>query len=90
MMSRLPEGGFKFNAEKERVFIRPEAKEDSHLLKPYVSRDSPVIRSGPVTKWDFLARMEETWGTEAEQKFQQYSRIEGLGKKSGNLGRWGA
>jgi hypothetical protein len=90
MMMRLSDGRYVFNPDKERVFIPPVATQGSNHIRPYVSRDAPVLRSPPITKWDYLAKMEETWGVEAQATFEKFSKMEGLGKKSGNLGKWGA
>lgn len=90
MMKRLETGEYVFNPEKERVFIAPVVNEDAEQLRPYVPDDAPRIRTKPITKWDYLQRMEETWGTEAAKVFEENSKIPDLGKKSGNLGKWGA
>ena len=62
-------------------------------LKPYVDYAVPIdpeTENRPITKWDFVKRMQETWQPafkEVHDYYQEYRHE--MGQKAGHQGKWG-
>ena len=81
----------RLDPEKVREYIVPDfqARPELSNLKPYVAAGTPIVEVPKITEWDYLKKMEESWGPESQAVFDKLSKLS-LGKKSGKFTKFGS
>ena len=93
-------GKHKLNPDKVREYIMPSnsvldtdvagvAGGENANFKPYLAPNTPYITVPPVTEWDYLKRMEETWGPASQAVFESINNSH-LFQHGGKKSKFGA